>query len=616
MRSSRTSANKSMPPVLGPAAASRLAAPWAFLNYEPTIPVDLLLERGVGLVRYVRQECHRGHGASSSPGRAIKDGARNVMHVRVAADLHGVSISRVLRTLAGPTATSFDDFFDRLLGDKLEGMTLHRNACADVHGRPWVDPSRVPPRMASMGSLYYDDSSLFKKVTRELVYLDYMHIHSDKRSITRVFKSVDSDDPTTPHKKHVERHKHILFGYCIDDFRHLEDRNDHDDDDDDDKSSVRVTFYGEYAMAPEPCRLGREAKHFLEKLGTSVQLLQRMLACHPPKLSASHITQGCRSCFKSFSLFRSPISCVTCTHWFCANCVSPHDSSLPSGHRRCHACHDTSRRRHRRSRRSRHSRSSLTDGATSISSTPTNNHDDGSKPSTPPSQSATSKLALQAPCAQCVVRSATLACRLCRDLCCQPCCRVERFVDPHEGGSFEVWTCINCIAQTTAETSPIPPPQVKLQPTPTPSPKKPPPHPFTKLKAAASIDPINPRPSSVLLFNYLMRISEGSESSDHNSPACVGSPSSPPPTTSAAPPIGSPVQATSTSSPPASPPLYLPAELASDQPGTEPSPAAIDQIRTTAVLDLDTNDALDAICLQAATKMECTFAFVNLIYKG
>ncbi|RHY31160.1 hypothetical protein DYB32_003716 [Aphanomyces invadans] len=478
----------SQPQPAGPAAANRLDAPWSFLTYDPAMPVEQLLQRGAHLVQYVSQECHRGMLAASSPGRAVKDSDRNLLHVHATADLPGVSTWRVLRTLAGPSGTSFDDFLDRLLGDKLEGATLHRNACADTYGRPWADSSRVPPRMVSVGSLYYDDSSLFKHATKELVYLDYMHIHSDERTITRVFKSVDCD-PLAP-KKHVERHKHILFGYSIEDITRRPCGGDADDED---SCTTRVTFYGDYAMAlSEPGRVIRDAKHFLEKLATSIQLLERILAVHLPKLSAhstnTHV-RSCHTCLQTFSRIRSPTTCVGCTMCFC----------------------------------------------------------------------------------------------------------------------------------TTAETSP---PQAKSQPVATPI-KTPPPHPSTQAKneIASSRGPsdfIDPRPHT-LLFNYLVRISEGNESDNLSSSPLELDPCEPSPPQSSSSPDAPPSADALPASMSSPPPQSLSNAPLSDQ--TKPhdppmSPAHLDHIRTAAVLDLDTNDDLDALCLQTATRMECTYAFVNLIYKG
>ncbi|ETW00684.1 hypothetical protein H310_07244 [Aphanomyces invadans] len=626
IQSSRSSMQRmSQPQPAGPAAANRLDAPWSFLTYDPAMPVEQLLQRGAHLVQYVSQECHRGMLAASSPGRAVKDSDRNLLHVHATADLPGVSTWRVLRTLAGPSGTSFDDFLDRLLGDKLEGVTLHRNACADTYGRPWADSSRVPPRMVSVGSLYYDDSSLFKHATKELVYLDYMHIHSDERTITRVFKSVDCD-PLAP-KKHVERHKHILFGYSIEDITRRPCGGDADDED---SCTTRVTFYGDYAMAlSEPGRVIRDAKHFLEKLATSIQLLERILAVHLPKLSAhstnTHV-RSCHTCLQTFSRIRSPTTCVGCTMCFCVDCLSPHEvadtpstSSSSSGSRRstwrtCHACYASSNPRRR------FSQSSLRDAMSfATSSTPTHHND--TIVATPRTSLTTSrtKPTLQAPCAQCTVRPATLACRLCRDLCCQPCCRVERFVDPHGDVSFDVWTCTNCIAQTTAETSP---PQAKSQPVATPI-KTPPPHPSTQAKneIASSRGPsdfIDPRPHT-LLFNYLVRISEGNESDNLSSSPLELGPCEPSPPQSSSSPDAPPSADALPASMSSPPPQSLSNAPLSDQ--TKPhdppmSPAHLDHIRTAAVLDLDTNDDLDALCLQTATRMECTYAFVNLIYKG
>ncbi|CAK4684539.1 hypothetical protein LEN26_020820 [Aphanomyces euteiches] len=550
-KSQRRSRSSSMAP---PPKASREKWPWAFYDYNADMTPQELLQRGLSLMQHVRTECKSLNAAVGNGDYGVsstKDLERNVFAVHATAEL-ATTIPSILQTLTGPRGTQFTIFLSRLLGDKIEETATHRHFGIDTNGRPWVDPTCIAPRMVSIGSFSYDDSSLLKKVTKEMVYLDFMHVHTNMRAVSRVFKSIDSDrDPSS--RRNTERVKHVLFGFYIETIGEVAEN-----------PKIRVTFYGDFCLpsCQEPSKILRDVKRLLEKLGSAISLLQRTVSRQDGSGSGRG-NKWCRGCLNSFSLFRPATTCTACTQRFCSDCLCHEEILAPTGGtfdvRVCLIC------------------------KASIAGTPT------PKPQM-----------YHGICTHCHIHEGTKVCRLCGDHCCQDCCHSNPLGKPGD-------TCLRCTERrgsTHSKLSPHPSllnraQQQATQTAPDPLAWKPP-------EPVVLFDPSDfACRTSQALHKYLLRISEGNEienlSPDTIEQIRVSIMGGPPFRDVCTPPL----------SPVVVPPEFYP------QPECElPHRVDAESVRTSVVLDLQTNDALDELCLQTATRMECVYAFVNLIYKG
>ncbi|KAF0682537.1 Aste57867_25335 [Aphanomyces stellatus] len=585
--------------------ATRSKWPWAFADYDPAAPLSTLLPRGVAVARYIKEAVEAGCFVDcGNHGRVVaaKDATRNVFAVHTTTELTA-TLPAVLNALVGPRGAQFDVLLQHVFGDKLLDTAVHATLGVDVHGN--VDPSPLPPRMATVGSFLYDDSSLFKKRWKEVQYFDYLHVHASLRAVTRVFKTIDNPTKAT---RDATRMQHMLFGYCIESL----------DVQTSSRGRVRVTFYGDFCLAPhEPTSAVRDAKALLEKLASTVPLVHRMVA-HTEK-------RWCRACLKTFSLFRHATTCVSCSHWFCHDCVRTDcvgDAARGAAFdvRVCVLCH-------------------------------------GIATSAPPRRGS-SALELPPPpatCAKCTTRPATTTCRLCRADCCGTCCHVEQFQNHHapDDRTIDVWICRSCtcdgsddaeVHAAVSEASPPASPTRSLPPRPNTPHGQPPPR-QTPIVLFSHRDFVETKTISIV-YKHLVRISEGNEraapdrdtddedASDSEAnddvpttPACLRRSLHPERTSEpfnvddddSATMLSSPFDI---DSPPASPAaisvLLLPPQLEYIAPPESETPPRVDAdvVRAAAFLNLDSNDALDEICLHAATRLDCAYAFVNLLYKG
>ncbi|OQR93585.1 hypothetical protein ACHHYP_02420 [Achlya hypogyna] len=440
--------------------ASRTKWPWTFRDYHPDMPNELLVRRGASLVHHIAQECKTRNAAEHSGSLdekvfTSKDSARNLFTVNAMVEMSG-SIPQVLDVLVGKSGDDYASFLARVFRGHLAGTTAIRSLHVSPDG--YVvdrDPSVVETdamddgnnfnHIAAIATAELTETHFFKKVSKELLYMDFMHIHPSERAVTRVFKSIDNEmGPIGSSAK--DRYKHVLFGY------HIERLGRGD--------RLRISFYGDYCINKKQKQSWKETRHLLEKLGASVHLLKRICdrqhvdAALPWAADDKDAKKWCHVCHKTFSLFRKRTYCKYCSLPVCSDCFKFEEIKMSGGAGYevciCRLCKTSTHRTTRVSYSSalsghRVSRSSARRSSARLSHHYYDDGDDDEKIKPPP-------LAIVPeadPCSLCRQPAPQATrCRLCRQSCCAHCCRVQQYTNRH-GIAFEAWLCLQCLATTS-----------------------------------------------------------------------------------------------------------------------------------------------------------------------
>ncbi|OQR95549.1 hypothetical protein THRCLA_07770 [Thraustotheca clavata] len=456
--------------------ASRTKWPWTFRDYHVDMPIELIARRGASLVHHITQECKTRNavehiGSLDEKVFTAKDAARNLFTVNAMVEMSG-SIPEILDVLVGKSGAEYSSFLARIFRGHLTSTRTIRSmlvnpegyvveADTGYDGTDEADETHFN-HIAAIASAELAESHFFKKVSKELVYMDFMHINPNERAVTRVFKSIDNEmGPIGTTNK--ERYKHILFGY------HIERLGRGD--------RLRISFYGDYCINKKQKQSWKDTRHLLEKLGSSVHLLKRICerqtidtATPPWSASSSDTKKWCHVCHNTFTLFRKRTLCKYCSLPVCSDCYQFEEVKTSGGAVFevciCRLCKASNQHLNRRDRISMASSSLLSTASFQprmsgnyengrVSSRRTSSHrqsnqyydeeENNNKPVQPP----LSIVAETDGCNICHQPTAVSThCRLCRQICCSRCCRLQQYTNRH-GIAFEAWLCLQCLATTS-----------------------------------------------------------------------------------------------------------------------------------------------------------------------
>ncbi|KDO23488.1 hypothetical protein SPRG_11411 [Saprolegnia parasitica CBS 223.65] len=452
----------------GPGVASRTKWPWTFRDYRADMPHEVLLRRGASLVHHVAHECKARNslehaGSLDEKVFAKKDSSRNLFSVNAMVEMAG-SMPQVLDVLVGKHGDDYASFLARVFRGHLVGTATLRALAVSpdgyVHEKPplseagtstdAMDDGNTFNHVAAIATAELRETHFFKKVSKELLYMDFMHIQPNERAVTRVFKTIDNESgPMSA----MERYKHVLFGY------HVERLGRGD--------RLRISFYGDYCISVQQKQSWKDTKHLLEKLAASVHLVKRI--CERQHIESAlpwttddkmDAKKWCHVCHKSFSLFRKRTYCKYCALPVCSDCFKFEPIAMAGGASYevciCRLCKTT---RQARTQSTRASMSSHLSSHHRVSRSSANrhsvgyydaDHDDDDDEHPKSSMMPLPIVPETDPCSLCRQPTTTSAttCRLCRQSCCAHCCRIQQYTNRH-GIAFEAWLCLQCLASTT-----------------------------------------------------------------------------------------------------------------------------------------------------------------------
>ncbi|EQC42476.1 hypothetical protein SDRG_00209 [Saprolegnia diclina VS20] len=445
--------------------ASRTKWPWTFRDYHADMPHELLLRRGASLVHHVAHECKARNmlehaGSLDEKVFASKDSSRNLFSVNAMVEMAG-SIPQVLDVLVGKHGDDYGSFLARVFRGHLVGTATLRALAVSpdgyIHEKPptseagastdAMDDGNTFNHVAAIATAELRETHFFKKVSKELLYMDFMHIQPNERAVTRVFKTIDNESGPMSAQA-MDRYKHVLFGY------HVERLGRGD--------RLRISFYGDYCISTKQKQSWKDTKHLLEKLAASVHLLKRICerqhieSALPWTTDDKDAKKWCHVCHKSFSLFRKRTYCKYCALPVCSDCFKFEPIAMAGGASYevciCRLCKTT---RQARTQSTRASMSSHLSSHHRVSRSSANRHSVGYYDADDDAHEhakGTVPLSIVPetdPCSLCRQPTASATtCRLCRQSCCAHCCRIQQYTNRH-GIAFEAWLCLQCLASTT-----------------------------------------------------------------------------------------------------------------------------------------------------------------------